>query len=71
MSITASRPGAGTGDYVPFCTEFARLADRDPARNLWILKPAGSSRGRGIFVFDDIAAVSYTECVVVQRSRLS
>ena len=31
------------------------------------MKPAGSSRGRGIFVFNDISAVSYTEVVIVQR----
>lgn len=36
-------------------------------RNYWIMKPAGSSRGRGIFVFNDISAVSYTEVVIVQR----
>jgi hypothetical protein len=60
------------GDYVQFCTEFAKRHDvdagRDAARNYWIMKPAGSSRGRGIFVFNDIGAVSYTECVIVQRS---
>jgi hypothetical protein len=56
------------GDYVQFCTEFAKRHDVDAARNYWIMKPAGSSRGRGIFVFNDIGAVSYTECVIVQRS---
>ena len=54
------------GEYVQFCTEFARKADLPTSKNLWIMKPAGSSRGRGIFVFNDIAAVSYTECVIVQ-----
>ena len=55
------------GDYVQFCTEFAKRHESDPQRNYWIMKPAGSSRGRGIFVFNDIGAVSYTECVIVQR----
>ena len=50
-----------------FCTEFARRHEIDAERNYWIMKPAGSSRGRGIFVFNDIGAVSYTECVIVQR----
>ena len=63
VQVTYTLPG----DYVQFCTEFAKRHDVDAQRNYWIMKPAGSSRGRGIFVFNDIGAVSYTECVIVQR----
>jgi len=63
LPVTYTLPG----DYVGFCTEFAKRYEFSPERNFWIMKPAGSSRGRGIFVFNDIGAVSYTECVIVQR----
>jgi len=41
--------------------------DTSAVPNLWILKPVGLSRGRGIRVVDDIAKVIYGESTVVQR----
>lgn len=38
-----------------------------PQPNLWIMKPVGLSRGRGIRVVDDISQVIYGESTVVQR----
>jgi len=35
--------------------------------NYWIMKPAKSSRGRGIYVLDDIGDVSYSELSVIQQ----
>eukprot|EP00927_Polykrikos_kofoidii_P054140 TRINITY_DN48615_c0_g1_i1.p1 TRINITY_DN48615_c0_g1~~TRINITY_DN48615_c0_g1_i1.p1 ORF type:complete len:1481 (-),score=248.89 TRINITY_DN48615_c0_g1_i1:227-4669(-) len=35
--------------------------------NLWIMKPAGSSRGRGIQVVNDIGSVRYGELTVIQQ----
>ncbi|KAG5189003.1 tubulin-tyrosine ligase/Tubulin polyglutamylase, partial [Tribonema minus] len=37
------------------------------ATNIWIMKPVGLSRGRGIEVIDDVSAVRYSDSVVVQR----
>ena len=42
-----------------------RISDGDQS-NLWIMKPACSSRGRGIVLLNDISQVSYSETVVIQ-----
>ena len=34
------------------------------ALNMWIMKPVGSSRGRGISLLNDISGVSYGEAMV-------
>jgi hypothetical protein len=34
---------------------------------MWIMKPVGSSRGRGISILNDISGVSYGEAMVIQR----
>ncbi|KAJ1638809.1 tubulin-tyrosine ligase family-domain-containing protein [Pavlovales sp. CCMP2436] len=55
-------------EYVQFVAEFGELEHMlGRARNLWILKPVGSSRGRGIRVLNDISAVHYSQEVVLQR----
>eukprot|EP00903_Cladosiphon_okamuranus_P009476 g9030.t1 len=36
-------------------------------KNLWIMKPVGMSRGRGIRLIDDIKNISYADKVVLQR----
>jgi tubulin polyglutamylase TTLL5 len=37
------------------------------AANIWIIKPVGLSRGRGISLVNDIADVSYSQPIVIQR----
>ena len=35
--------------------------------NLWIMKPVGMSRGRGISLVSDISCLTYSQSTVVQR----
>jgi len=35
--------------------------------NIWIIKPVGLSRGRGISLVNDLSAVSYSQPIVIQR----
>jgi hypothetical protein len=50
--------GAGAG---------AGAAPRPADPNVWIMKPVGLSRGRGIRVINDIGQVRYSEDMVIQR----
>jgi hypothetical protein len=45
-------------DYVDFVDEFTRTKNNinNPSHNLWIVKPVGKSRGRGIFITNEIFA---------------
>ena len=40
---------------------------KDKAMNVWIMKPIGKSRGRGISLINDLIDLKYTEQVVVQK----
>lgn len=40
---------------------------KDKQQNIWIMKPIGKSRGRGISLFNDLIDLKYTEQVVVQK----
>lgn len=42
-------------------------ANGNPGDNYWIMKPVGLSRGRGISIVNDIADVSYSRPIVIQR----
>ena len=50
-----------------FVKAFSAGQQVDAAKNLWIIKPVGMSRGRGISVVNDIGSVSYSEQVVCQK----
>jgi tubulin polyglutamylase TTLL5 len=64
MPQTFSLPG----DYVAFVDAFTRAAaDANSPPPLWIMKPIGSSRGRGIFLVRSLEDVAYGEPHVVQR----
>jgi len=52
-------------DYAKLVAAFRARAAVE-ARNLWIMKPTGSSRGRGISVVARLDDVTYAEPVVVQ-----
>ena len=64
------------GDYVAFVDAFTKAAAASApgprqqaaaAAPLWIMKPIGLSRGRGIFMVRDLDDVAYGEPHVVQR----
>ncbi|XP_064196419.1 probable tubulin polyglutamylase TTLL2 [Anguilla rostrata] len=55
-------------DYTRFLAEYSRnrLANRGRP-GYWICKPVDLSRGRGIFIFEDIKDLTYDSSVIVQR----
>jgi len=56
-------------EYNAFAAAFSAI-QRIPGAsqsNLWISKPIGSSRGRGISVINDIGDVSYSQPIVIQK----
>ena len=42
-------------EYVGFLETFSELEDKEGKFNFWIMKPAASSRGRGIQLVNDIS----------------
>jgi hypothetical protein len=58
------------GEYVQFCDAFSKerdLLEDAPEQNVWIMKPVGMSRGRGIFLINDILHVAFGEQFVIQK----
>lgn len=53
-------------DYQQFCLNWA-TNDCNGTDNIWIMKPAGSSRGRGIQIITEIYEIRMEELVVVQE----
>jgi len=56
-------------EWNQFVTGYQSLqkANGNKTDNYWIMKPVGLSRGRGISVVNDIADVSYSRPMVIQR----
>jgi hypothetical protein len=52
--------------FISSFTEHQRL-DLTLHPNIWIMKPVGMSRGRGITIIDDIAEVAYASPTVIQK----
>lgn len=51
-------------DYTRFLEEYTKNKGK---RVYWICKPAGLSRGRGIFIFEDFKRLTYDSTVIVQK----
>ena len=69
MPLTFTLPA----ELLPFTDAFSRCAEEAAAAegtappNVWIMKPVGLSRGRGISMVDCISEVTYGEPMVIQR----
>lgn len=50
-----------------FIDHYQQLEEAEPEKNVWIMKPIGKSRGRGISVINDLNQVTYGEPMVIQR----
>ena len=46
---------------------YNKIKQSDPKRNSWIVKPANSSRGRGIYIIDDVNDLNIDELSVISR----
>ncbi|XP_072531205.1 probable tubulin polyglutamylase TTLL2 [Salminus brasiliensis] len=55
-------------DYTRFLEEYTKTRLESTGKpGYWICKPVALSRGRGIFVFDDIKHLAYDSSVIVQK----
>ncbi|KAJ8396213.1 hypothetical protein AAFF_G00020800 [Aldrovandia affinis] len=55
-------------DYTKFLAEYTKNRLENRGRLVyWICKPVDLSRGRGIFIFEDIKDLTYDSTVIVQR----
>ncbi|XP_063681527.1 probable tubulin polyglutamylase TTLL2 isoform X2 [Bolinopsis microptera] len=53
-------------DYTKFLSYFSKIQSKK-GKQVWICKPSDLSRGRGIFLFDNISDLLYDGSTVVQR----
>ena len=54
-------------EFSDFYNHFQKEQQQDPKHNLWIVKPANMSRGRGIYIVDDIAEVNVDDLAIVSK----
>lgn len=76
ISRMKKKHGAENFDFIPttfilpeefpeFQDCFVRLREQDQRRNIWILKPANSSLGKGISIVDDLRDVVIDDTSVI------
>jgi tubulin polyglutamylase TTLL2 len=54
-------------EFGDFYAHYQKLKANDPKRNIWIVKPANLSRGRGIYLVDDISEVNVDDISVISK----
>jgi tubulin polyglutamylase TTLL5 len=54
-------------EYIQFVEEYTVMSEKCPEENVWIMKPVGKSRGRGISMINDLSQVTYGEPMVIQK----
>ena len=54
-------------EYADLLGHYQKLKQQDPRRNVWIVKPSNSSRGRGIHIIDDINDLNVDELSIISR----
>ncbi len=54
-------------EFGEFYAHFQKLRQYDQKKNIWIVKPANSSQGKGIYLVDDINDVNVDELSVISR----
>lgn len=54
-------------EFGDFYTHYQRQKAQDQRKNIWIVKPANSSRGRGIYLVDDISEVNVDDVSVISK----
>ena len=54
-------------EYLQFVDHYSKQEEDDSGSNVWIMKPVGKSRGRGISVINDVNQVSYGEIMIIQK----
>lgn len=54
-------------EYKEFVQHFNMLSQKEPKKNIWIVKPANLSRGRGIHLIDSLNDVVVDDTSVISR----
>ena len=54
-------------EYIDFLDSYSKYGGRLNKQNIWIVKPNGNSRGRGIFLTNELSDVQPTDGYLVQR----
>lgn len=54
-------------EYGDLMNHYQKLKQTDQRRNVWIVKPSNSSRGRGIHIIDDINDLNVDELSIISR----
>ena len=52
-------------EFQDFYAHFQKLRQVEPKRNIWIIKPANSSQGRGIQIIDSLDNVDIDETSII------